>query len=360
METQQQDFTQAKQQSIPYNAAQEAPSDERLSAFELGQLWEGYMADSTAKCILQYFAAKAQDPEIRSVLEYALQLSTNHLNTMTQMFNSVGFPIPHGFTEEDVEPNAKRLFSDSFMLIYIRYLTRSGAIKYFTAITTSIRSDVREFYNRCVDEIQDLHKKVDEILIKKGFFSAEAYIPVPDRIQYVYEERSMYKGMGMFGDKRPINALEIAEVFDRLESKFIERPIVLGFSQVVQSQKIKKIFSEAKQILDNNAQRWGKMLRDEDLPLPASVAHEVTDSSESPFSDKLMLFHVLTVFGYGLTAYGIAIASCTRSDIVTAMNASIAETMAWAKDALDLMIQSGWLEKVPQATDRKQIIGLQQ
>jgi len=357
METQQQDFNQAKQQSIPYNAAQDAPTDERLSAFELGQLWEGYMADSAAKCILQYFVAKAQDPEIHSVLEYALQLSTNHLNTMTQMFNSVGFPIPHGFTEEDVEPNAKRLFSDNFMVTYIRYLTRYGAIKYFTALTTSIRPDVREFYNRCVDEIQDLHKKMDEILIKKGSFSAEAYIPVPDRIEYVYQERSMYKGI--FGDKRPINALEISEVFGRLESKLLERPIILGFSQVVQSQKIKKLLSDAEQVLDDNAQRWGKMLRDEDLPLPASMAHEITDSSESPFSDKLIVFHVLTVFGYGLTSYGIAIASCTRSDIVTAINASIAETMAWAKDAMDLMIQSGWLEKIPQATDRKQIIGLQ-
>ena len=340
METQQQDFNQAKQQSIPYNAAQDAPTDERLSAFELGQLWEGYMADSAAKCILQYFVAKAQDPEIHSVLEYALQLSTNHLNTMTQMFNSVGFPIPHGFTEEDVDPNAKRLFSDGLMLIYIRYLTRYGLIKYYTALTTSVRSDVREFYNRCIDETQGLHTKADEILIKKGFYSAEAYIPVPDKIQYVYQERSLYKGI--FGDKRPINALEISEVFTRLESKLFERAIVIGFSQVVQSQEIRKLFSQAKQVMDKNIQRWSKVLRDEDLPMPASVAHEVTDSSESPFSDKLMLFHTLAIFSYGLTAFGISIASCTRSDIVTDMNLSIAGNMAWAKSALDLM-SSVWL-----------------
>lgn len=172
--------------------------------------------------------------------------------------------------------NAKRLFSDGFMLTYIRYLTRYGLIKYFTALTTSVRSDFREFLNGCIDETQDLHTKADEILIKKGFFSEEAFIPVPDRIQYVYEDRSMFKGM--LGDKRPINALEIAQVFTRLESKLLERPIVLGFSQVVQSQKIQKVFSEAKQVLDKHDQRWSKMLRDEDLPLPESLAHEVTDS----------------------------------------------------------------------------------
>ena len=180
--------------------------------------------------------AKAQDPEIRSVLEYALQLATNHQNARTIMFNSVGFPIPHGFTDEDVEPQAKRLFSDGFMLIYIRYLTRYGLIKYFTQVTTSVRPDMREFSNKCVDETQDLHTKADEILIKKGFFTEEVYIPVPDRIQYDYEESSMFKGI--LGDKRPINALEIAEVFSRLEFKLLERPVVLGFSQVTQSQKV--------------------------------------------------------------------------------------------------------------------------
>jgi Protein of unknown function (DUF3231). len=357
METQQ-DFNQVKQQSIPYNAVQDAPADERLSAFELGQLWEGYMADSTANCILQYFVAKAQDQEIRSVLEYTLQLTTNHLNVMTQIFNSVGFPIPHGFTDEDVETNAKRLFSDSFMLIYIRYLTRYALIKYFTAVTTSVRQDVRDFYNKCIDETQDLHTKADEILIKKGLFSEEAYIPVPDRIQYVYQDRSMFKGI--LGDKRQINALEIAQVSGRLESKFIERALILGFSQVVQSQKIQKFFSKTKQVLDKSVQRWSKILRDEDLPLPESMADEISDSSESPFSDKLILFHVLTTFGYGLTAYGISIASCTRSDIIAAMNASIVEIQALAKDIIDVMIQSGLFEKIPQATDRKQIIQLQQ
>jgi spore coat protein CotF len=358
METQQQDFNQVKQQSIPYNAVQDAPSDERLSAFEIGQLWEGYIADSNAKCILQYFVAKAQDPEIRSVLEYALQLTINHQNVRTQIFNSVGFPIPHGFTDEDVEPNAKRLFSDGLMLTYVRYMTRYGAIKYFTALTISTRPDLREFHNQCIDEIQTLHNKADEILIKKGFFSVEAYIPVPDRIQYVYQDRSLFKGI--FGDKRQINALEISQVFGRLESKLLERCIVLGFSQVVKSQEIQKIFSKVKQELDKTVQRWSKILRDEDLPLPVSMEDQVTDSSESPFSDMFMLYHVLNIFTYGLTAFGIAIASCTRSDIIADMNVSIVDSQALGKDILDLMIQSGWLEKVPQATDRKQIIQLQQ
>lgn len=352
MQTQQQDFNQGKQPSIPHNPAQ-APSDERLSAFEQGQLWEGYMADSSAKCLLQYFVASTQDPEIRSVLEYALQLSLNHLNAYRQMLNSVGFPIPHGFTDADVEPNAKKLFSDQFMLAYIRYINKYGSIKYFNTLISSTRPDVRQFANQCIDEIQDLHKKADEILIKKGFFPEEAHIPIPDRIDFVHSDRSLYKSL--FGDKQPINCLEIAQVFSSLEVKMLQRPIVIGFMQVVQSQKVKDFLDRCKKTLDEQIRRWTQILRDEDLPLPMSLVHELTDSTESPFSDKLITFHILAIIDYSLTSFGIAMASCTRADIVTAMQKSLSENISLTKDAMELMMHNSWMEKIPQAADRKKL-----
>ena len=173
METQQQDINRLTQPQ-PYNAANDTPSDERLSAFEFGELWEGYMADSSAKCLLQYFVAKAQDPEIRSVLEYALQLSTDHLNTMTQIFNSVNFPIPHGFTDEDVEPNAKRLFSDGYMLTYIRYVARYGAIKYSTGLTTSTRPDVMNSIIAVLMKFRICRRKLTKCCLRKAFSQRES------------------------------------------------------------------------------------------------------------------------------------------------------------------------------------------
>ena len=357
METNQQDFN-IKKQPIPYDVTRDAPVDERLSAFEMGELWEGYLADSSAICILKYFVAKAEDPEIRGVLQYALELSTNHVNRITQIFTSVNFPIPHGFSHEDVDLNAKRLYSDGFMLAYIRNVTKYGMIKYFKSLTTSVRPDVREFFNVCIDECQSLHRNADEILIKKGFFIKQPVIPVPDRVEYIYQDASLFKGV--FGDKRPMNSLEIAQVFNRLKADLIQRALLLGFSQVVQSQKIKKLFSKGKQLIDKHIRRWTKMLRDEDLAIPMSWDAEVTDSSESPFSDKLLSFHALAIEGYSVTIYGVAMASCTRTDIISAFSGSIFELQLYAKDGLDLLIDSGWLEKMPQAIDREAIINLRQ
>ncbi|MGI6120524.1 MAG: DUF3231 family protein [Desulfosporosinus sp.] len=255
--------------------------------------------------------------------------------------------------DADVEPNAKKLFSDQFMLAYLRYINKYGAIKYFNTLIGSNRPDVRQFAHQCIDEIQDLHKKADEILIKKGFFSKEAYIPIPDRIDFIHSDRSLFKSL--FGDKQPINGLEIAQVFAGLEVKMLQKPIVIGFMQVVQSRKVQDFLVRCKKIMDEQIRRSTQILRDEDLPLPMSLVHELTDSTESPFSDKLITFHILGIIKYSLTGYGIAMASCTRADILTALHKSLNENTSLAKDAMALLMHNGWMEKIPQAANRKKL-----
>ena len=98
-------------------------------------------------------------------------------------------------------------------------------------------------------------------------------------------------------------------------------------------------------------------MQDEDLPVPIIWDHEVTDSTESPFSDKLIMFSILTMLRNRITLNGISLANCIRGDIITAFGGSIVALQAYSKDALDLMINSGWLEKIPQVADRQEIIG---
>jgi len=341
-------------QPVLSNVIKDGPNDERLSAPEMGRLWEMFLYNGGAKCQLQYFVAKAQDPEIRGVLEYALQIATTRLNKITQMFNTVGFPVPHGFTDEDVEPNAKRLLSDTFMLVYIRNLVNFELIESQMGLTRAIRTDVKEYYNTCIDQIQDLFKRSDEVLLRKGIFVKPPYIPVPDRVQYVFQDT--FFG-GLLGDKRPMNALELTHVYTRLQTKMLERAFVLGYSQVVQSQQVQKLLSKGKQMMDNQIDTWSKLLQDEDLPLPMTWEHEITGSSESPFSDKLIMFNMLTLMRNRVTLLGISFPNCIRADIVATFVGASLKLQAYSKDILDLMINSGWLEKIPQTTDRKEIIG---
>lgn len=89
-----------------------------MTSGEITALWTGYLGDSLARCVLVYFLSHVEDAEVRPLLEYALGLAEEHLAFKQDLFTREGFPIPHGFTDEDVRADAPRLFSDMLMLYY--------------------------------------------------------------------------------------------------------------------------------------------------------------------------------------------------------------------------------------------------
>lgn len=55
----------------------------RLTAGEIGQLWLQYLNDSSSLCVLTYFLEKAEDVEIKPIIEFALELSKSHIQKIT-------------------------------------------------------------------------------------------------------------------------------------------------------------------------------------------------------------------------------------------------------------------------------------
>jgi hypothetical protein len=80
---------------------------------------------------------------------------------------------------------------------------------------------------------------------------------------------------------------------------------------------------------------------------------EVTDTTISPFSDKLIMLHSGFLYSTALTYYGTGMASSTRADVVPTYSKTIVETMKGAIDWLTLMVKRKWLEKLPEAINRK-------
>ncbi|AET68204.1 Protein of unknown function (DUF3231) [Desulfosporosinus orientis DSM 765] len=353
METFQPGFEQAN--PAPANMKQ-FPFDERLSSWEMSQLWVVYEANSSMKCILQYFVATAQDPEIKTVLDDAFNMTIPQLDTIGKIFNSVGFPIPHGFSDEDVKPNAKRLYSDGLMLTYLKTLNKFGLVKLGHVLPLVTRPDIRAYANSAYENAQNLLNKVEDTLTKKGITSKPPYTPVPDRVNYLSDADNVFGGL--LGRKRPINVVELTHVFDRLETKLAERAILLGYIQVATDPQLKTFFTEAKDILSKEIDRWSKVLNDEDLPLPASWRGDVTDSTESPYSDKLMLFHYLLILGISITANVFGLANSFRTDLINNFGKATLDLITFNKKGLELMIKNRWIEEIPLAPDRNKISGL--
>lgn len=324
-----------------------------LTSAEIASLWSNYQSDSMAVQTISYALSQVEDKDIRSVLKVALSLSQQHVQFIEKLFTYEQFAIPNGFSAQDVNLNAPRLYTDDFFLMYIQNLGKLGMTTYAMALSNAARSDIMHYYKQCLSTSADLLVKASEVKLKKGIFSRAPYIPKPKIAEFVNDQH--YLSGGWFSNKRPLNATEITNLYYNIERNTIGAALIIGFSQVAQSPKIRKYMGRGRDISEKHIEIFNKIMRDDHLPSPSAWDAQATDSVESPFSDKLMMFHILTMNSSGIGQYGAAIGTCQRADLITTYTRLTVEIAKYVEDGANLMIKNGWMEKPPQAPDRKQI-----
>jgi hypothetical protein len=322
----------------------------RLTAAEIANLWGTYMGNSMSVCVLQYFCHHVEDQQIKEVLEYALSLAKKHVETVTEIFNHENFPIPVGFTAKDVNLNAPRLFSDTFFLNYLHQTTKSGFSLYPIALPNIARSDVRDFFSECIVSLTELYNKVANISLSKGIFIRPPYITVPHDVEFVESKGFL---AGFLGDIRPLNALEITHLFANTQTNSMGKALIMGFSQVAQSEEVREYFIRGKELSTKQIEVFSGTLRKEDLPAPMTSDHDVMDSTVPPFSDKLMLFHIMGMNALGIFNYGAAMSGSQRHDLHSIYARLSSEIGLYGEAGTRLMIENGWLEQTPLSANRE-------
>ena len=349
----QQQYNQGNTEQVPFGAVQHNLSDILPSASEIGHLWTSYLAESMSVCFLKHYVTKSKDPDIHAVLQRALDVSSQRVNTMEDIFNSIHHPIPDAYGERDVDVNAKQLFSESFTLQYSRLMHKFILINYGKSLSVSSRSDFRSYFSECLNTSQEVHQKATEVLLAKGLLGKSPSIVIPDRVDFVHNKD--YLG-SILGARRPLNAMEISHITSLMETKQLLKTLNLGYGQVVKSEKVKGFISQAKQTADKHLKKLGSYLDDEDLPQPIITSNLVTESTESPHSDKLIMCHVTVVLASIIVEYGLSAASTARVDLAATFANFTIDVIALAKDGSELMIESGWLEKIPETANRKELM----
>ncbi|MBB3109599.1 hypothetical protein FHS18_001662 [Paenibacillus phyllosphaerae] len=323
----------------------------RLTSAEMANLWTSYISDSSFNCVFKHFLTKVEDKEIRPILEYGLKLTEKHLSTLKQILHHEDFPIPHGFTEEDVTPDAPRLFSDSFFLHYLSSMGRSGLLFNAVAISTAARSDVFDFYNECLASSAEVLKKSREVLLSKGLFIRPPYIPIPKEVEFIQSSDKFFGGF--FIDKRPLTAMEISHLNINIQTNSIGKALIMGYSQVAKTDEIRKYFLRGKEISKKHIEIFSSILTKEDLPAPMTWDGDVMESKVAPFSEKLMMYQVVALCAAGLGNYGSAIASSPRHDLATNYGRLSAEIGKYGEEGARIIISNNWMEQPPIAIDRK-------
>ncbi|AZU64515.1 DUF3231 family protein [Neobacillus mesonae] len=325
----------------------------RLTAAEMSGLWSQYINDTLATCVSSYYLEKVEDEEVRPIVEWSLRTAKENLAIMQELFQKEGFPIPHGFTEQDVDPQAPKLFSDTFVLRYFRHMSILALASNSAALGLAARQDVVAFHKRVVDKAIDLQDLTRNLMLKQGTYIRPPYISVPDKVDFVEKQSFL---TGFFGKKRSFTSIEITHLFLNVHANAIGKDLITGFAQTAQDKEVKQFLLRGMQLSQKFVDIFSRILINEDLPAPMNWDSAVTDSTTPVFSDKLIMFHVSAMIAAGIGNFGVSMAASIRRDLATRYATLIPEIARYAEDAANLMIKHGWLEEPPQADDRDKLI----
>ncbi len=230
-------------------------------------------------------------------------------------------------------------------------MTLHGLMGHTTALSSAVRRDLRLFYDQCNNDAKKMYHQTTELLLELGHFQRDPYFYPEDRPTFV----TGTDFLDGFGDKRPLAATEIIAISLNLKKKILGKAISIGFSQVTQSAEVRNFMKSSQKTSDDQIQSLGQILHQDNLPIPMSWESEITESQESPFSDKLMLYHIGFLLQTAQAYHGTGLASAMRTDLVMTYEKIILKNLTVTKKWFNLMTKNKWLEQPPLAPDRNEI-----
>lgn len=336
--------------NIPNSKIAGFTKNTELNTAEVCTLWNQYMGDSLAICMYKYFLNIVENKEVKSIIETALELSQSHITQITEFFNQAKFQVPMGFKGSDININAPRLFTDDFFVFYTEIMTMHGLTGYSLAITISEREDIRNYFLECTTSAKDLIDKVIKYGQSSGKYSTIPSIPSPKQVEFIQKTSFI---SDLLGDKRPLNASEITNLFFNTKKNVLNKTLFLAFSQVAENEDVRDFMLFGVEKAGKDIDSFIKILQGDHLSPPLIWDNAVTNSTASPFSDKLMMFHMVFLTSAALAFYGSGLATSMRLDLVSAYNSIFANIHTGSKKMYLIMTKYGWLEKQPEAIDRK-------
>ncbi|GGM28962.1 hypothetical protein GCM10011351_13740 [Paraliobacillus quinghaiensis] len=324
-----------------------SPESVKLTSSEMASLWQEYISHTHSNCMLKYFIAKAEDNEVLNVLTKTNQRIKKIRDKTKQILESENVPVPVGFSNQDVDMNAPRLFSDSFALLYIKNLSRVNATSCSLMHTMSTRKDIRKHFKECSSEGITVFDEISDLLLDKGLYVRPPFIEPPKKSDFI-EDRDYLNGFNLLGDQRFLNTIEISHIFGNVEANVVGNTITKSFGQTADKKEVRDFMKKAGKLSEKVVNTLTKFLTSSQLPTPMPSETQVVSSSQPAFSDRLMMYQLSILTAAGLSDYATSLATSMRNDLKRQYMDLLDDTAKLGGEAQNLMIDNSWLEQPPQ------------
>ncbi|WP_160141725.1 DUF3231 family protein [Salicibibacter halophilus] len=328
-----------------------------LTSSEIGSLWTTYMSNSMLECVFAYaLQIVGDDEKIHTLVQEAYDESAQNLTTIRSIFEAESLPVPIGFsTEHDVNAKAKPLFEATFFLDYLHKLGQLGSSIYSSFYAFAVRKDIRDFFANNLTYMAQVYDKTTELMLEKGLLIRPPMISIPNHVEYA-DKQTYTKGYSLFHDKRTLNVVEISHLYANIETNILGMMLCTGFGQTARSQKIRDYMLRGKDIAQKHTRKFTDKLLESDIQAPMTWDASPLGSSEPPFSDKLMMYHVTSLIQFSIGRYGLASGASFRNDLPLLYGRLMTDIANYANDGADILMKNKWLEEPPRAEDRDRVI----
>lgn len=327
----------------------------QLTSSELGTLWMTYQSTTATLVMFDLIKDKTIDSEARNILTAYINDIQSVKNEIINVFNNEEAVIPIGFDERDVLRKAPPLFDDIFNIMFLRQMVKLNFGFSSVFSTMSYMKEVHDILKLNYDIADKYYVMTTNYLLDKGVLAKPPYVTMPKHVEFI-EDKNYMSGYNIFSDKRALNTIEVGYINQAIEANIFGMQLSTGFAQVAPEDDVKKYFIEGKELSKKIIAELSDALLQSDIQPPSSWAGKATDSTEPPFSSKLMMYtiNLFSTSAIGYNALGTSFSM--RSDLHSKLLIITKDTFNYAVKGGKIMISHKWMEEPPQMEDRNQLI----
>lgn len=319
---------------------------EKMSSTELGALWMTYHKKTMILRMLEYFINIAEDEEAKNLMSELWEQLHPKVLEINSMFENEGAAIPKGFTEEDVNLEAPKLWDNGFDIMLCRILKEISTGMYALHITIAYREDIVRFYRQLTEITESFYDKFTQYLLEKSILPRPNYVTMPKSIDYITDKQYM-KGTNILGHKRPLNTVEFGVLYRAFESNITGMQLMRGFAQCAKDNDVKDYFKKGMELSKEIIKENERILIQDNIQPPSTPGGTVRDSTTPPFSDRLMMFCNYLLGSFSLGGQGFSATFLWRNDIISKIGVQAKDIFEYTREGAMLMMSKGWIEEPP-------------
>lgn len=312
-----------------------------MNVNELGSLWYLQSSSNMINLLLKYLSETSEDPDLRNILNEIYEISTYQEQEATQLLSEEGYKDTPFFREDDIYSSKTKLFSDHLIIEILKHLTSNGLQALTLQYVELTDFKVKNFYKKLLNDVIQLDFSLLKLLNDKDLLqdNSFSYKKAAERDGKLFKVAST--------QQRPLNAVELANMFGSLQCNNVGVALCIGFSEVVEDMDTKKFILEGKKLAFYQSAFLSDIYRENGIPTTTGLEAHVNKVKESPFSDKFMANLIMLLNPVSISNLQNAVVSSYKKDHIDSLKELIKMVEDYSEKGLKLLIRKNWFNEPP-------------